>query len=147
ILLEPDGMTTGYDYAPQITALGNDGAFAVTWFGQDAGGDIRILVQRFDSSGTAVGTPLLPEPDGVTNGHDYYPQLTALGSDGAFAVTWYGYDAGGDTSIFVQRFDSSGTAVGTPLLLEPDGVTNGADLYPQLTALGSDGAFAVTWFG
>src|SRR5690606_37165835 len=102
---------------------------------------------RFDSSGTAVGTPLLLEPARVTNDHDLYPQLTALGSDGAFAVTWYGYDAGGDTSIFVQRFDSSGTAVGTPLLLEPAGVTNGADLYPHLTTLGSDGAFAVTWSG
>src|SRR5690606_12217153 len=38
ILLEPTGATNGYDYNPQITALGSDGAFVVTWFGQNAGG-------------------------------------------------------------------------------------------------------------
>src|SRR5690606_40131621 len=63
-----------------------------------------IFVQRFDSAGSAVGSPILLEPAGVTSGNDYNPQITALGSDGAFVVTWYGPDAnsGGDTSIFVQ---------------------------------------------
>ncbi|WP_404463172.1 cadherin domain-containing protein [Vreelandella aquamarina] len=147
ILLEPIGVTNGSDVSAQIVALGSNGAFAVTWSGQDAGGENSIFVQRFDSSGTAQGTPVLLEPDGVTTGYDYKPQITALGSNGAFAVTWSGPDADGDNSIFVQRFDTSGTAQGSPILLEPVGVTNDADSDPQITALGSNGAFVVTWYG
>ncbi|MBU2884598.1 cadherin repeat domain-containing protein, partial [Gilvimarinus agarilyticus] len=147
ILLEPDGVTNGNDFFPQITVLGSDGAFAVTWYGQDADGDYSIFVQRFNSAGAPLGSPILLEPDGVTNDHDLDPQITPLGSDGAFAVTWHGFDAGGDYSIFVQRFNSAGAAVGNPVLLEPDGVTNENDYVPQITALGSDGAFAVTWRG
>src|SRR5690606_11084055 len=100
ILLEPTGVTSGYDYAPHLTALGSDGAFVVTWSGQDTGGDYSIFVQRSDSAGSAVGSPTLLEPTGVTYGNDSTPQITALVSDGAFVVTWYGLDAGGDTSIF-----------------------------------------------
>src|SRR5690606_12147859 len=126
VMLEPDGMTTGYDYAPQITALGSDGAFAVTWYGYD-GNDYSIFVQRFDNAGAPVGIPILLEPDGVTTAQDYDPQITALGNDGAFAVTWYGND-GSDYSIFVQRFDNAGAPVGIPTLLEPDAVTMHDDL-------------------
>ena len=147
ILLEPNGVADGPDYNPQLTALGNEGAFVVTWYGRDAGGDFSIFVQRFDTDGKVVGTPTLLEPDGVANGYDNRPQLTALGSNGAFAVTWYGQDANGDYSVFVQRFDTDGAAAGTPILLEPDGVADGQDQYPQLTALGSEGAFVVTWYG
>src|SRR5690606_10222667 len=119
IKLEPAGVTGGNDQVPQITALGNDGAFVVTWSGQNAGGDFSIFVQRFDSTGSAVGSPILLEPTGVTSGNDSNPQITALGSDGAFVVTWYGPDAntGGDLSILVQRCDGTGVALGKRLRL------------------------------
>ncbi|MDD2161168.1 cadherin domain-containing protein [Pseudomonas sp. MIL19] len=147
ILLQPAGVPSGGDYAAQVTALGNNGAFAVVWAGQDAGGDYSIFVQPFDLNGVAQGSPRLIEALGVTNGYDDLPQIAALGTDGAFAVTWHAQDTDGDASVYVQRFDSNGVALNGPLKLEPIGKTNGQDNPAQITALGDQGAFAVVWRG
>ena len=148
VQLEAPGVTHGYDYRPQITGVGTAGAYAVTWYGQDSsGGDYSIFVQAFNANGTANGGTVQLEAPGVTNGHDQQPQIAALGG-GAYAVTWYGPDSSGrDYSIFVQAFNADGTTNGATVQLEAPGVTNGYDSQPQITGVGSDGAYVVTWYG
>ncbi|WP_417618494.1 Ig-like domain-containing protein [Oceanisphaera sp.] len=149
VKLEAIGNTKGDDRNPQITAVGSDGAYVVTWYGHDRGGDHSIFVQRFNADGTIDGNTLVQlEAIGNTSGNDYRPQVSAVGSDGAYVVTWYGRDSEGDDSIFVQRFNAEGTITGNaPVQLEAIGNTTGYDQNPQVSAIGSDGAYVVTWQG
>ena len=108
-----------------------------------------IFVQKFNADGTVSGSAVMLEPTGVTNGYDSSPQISAVGSSGEYVVTWYGTDAasGGDTSIFVQKFNANGTVSGSAVMLEATGVTNGYDSSPQISAVGSSGEYVVTWHG
>ncbi len=143
VQLEAPGITNGTDYNPQITAL-NDGAYVVTYYGLDSDGDYSIFVQKFDSSGAIQGAQVKLEG---TGGDDKYPQITAL-NDGAYIVTYQGEDSDGDDySIFVQKFSSDGTIQGDQVKLEGTDVTNGNDYTPQITAVGEDGAYVVTYYG
>ena len=148
VQLEAIGNTTGRDYSPQIAAVGSDGEFVVTWYGQKSAGDYSIFVQKFDANGAPSGSPVMLEATGVTNGANESPQIAAVGSGGEYVVTWHGSDSAGDYSIFVQKFNANGTITGnTPVMLEATGVTDGGDYIPQITAVGSDGEFVVTWYG
>ncbi|RKT62951.1 hypothetical protein DFR40_0292, partial [Azonexus fungiphilus] len=48
---------------------------------------------------------------------------------------------------FVQKFAADGTLSGSAVQLEAISKTNGADLGPQVTAVGSSGEYVVTWYG
>ncbi|MDO6683800.1 cadherin domain-containing protein, partial [Oceanobacter sp. 5_MG-2023] len=147
VQLEAPGKTTGDDYDPQITAVGTDGAYVVTWYGADSDGDESIFVQAFGADGSFNGTRVQLEALNNTTGHDYEPQITAVGTDGAYVVTWYGFDSDGDLSIFVQAFDAYGSFNGDTVQLEAPGNTTGDDYDPQIIAVGSDGDYVVTWYG
>ncbi len=153
VRLEAIGKTNGDDYEPQITAIGSNGEFVVTWWGEDNDGELgdgSIFVQKFNADGTTTGqTPVQLEAIGRTNGDDRSPQIAAVGTQGEFVVTWYGRDdILGDESIFVQKFNANGTTTGqTPVQLEAVGESQGDDYQPQIAAVGSQGEFAVTWHG
>jgi hypothetical protein len=148
VMLEATANTTGSDITPKIKAVGTAGAYVVAWEGIDAGQtDASIYVQNFNASGATVGNPIKLEAPGNTAGKDQLVQIAALGTGGAYVVTWQGIDANGDDSIFVQRFDTTGNPVGTPLMLEATGNTTGIDGAPQVSAVGTAGAFVVTWTG
>ena len=119
----------------------------MTWHGDDSAGDFSIFVQKFNADGTPTGSMVQLEALGNATGDDYAPQITAVGSGGEFVVTWWGYDSGNDSSIFVQKFNANGTPTGSMVQLEAIGKTNGGDYYPQITAVGSGGEFVVTWYG
>ncbi len=145
VQLEAIGVTGDVDAYPQVTMI-NNGSYVVTFYGVDTTGDRSIFVQQFNSNGTTLGDMVQLEAIGVTDGEEYFPQITAL-SDGGYVVTWHGIDSNGDNSIFVQQFNSDGTTTGYDMVqLEAIGVTNGADTDPQITAL-NDGGYAVTWQG
>ncbi|MCH1921094.1 hypothetical protein L9G15_16855, partial [Shewanella sp. A3A] len=134
-----------YDATPQVTAVGTNGAFVVTWYGQSADNNDQIYVQRFDADGNAAsGVVALNGVAGKL--YDAVPQVTAVGTNGAFVVTWYGESADNNDQIYVQRFDAEGNAAGDVVAL--NGVEgNLADYLPQITAVGTDGAYVVTWYG
>ncbi len=149
VTLAAAGVTVGTDVAPQVTALGTAGAFVVAWAANDAvDNDYSIYVQKFSVEGAADGEPIKLEAAGVDVGNDLSPRITALGTDGSFVVSWVGVDdEGGDESIFVQRFAAEGATDGEQIKLEAAGVADGDDVAVQVTALGTDGAFVVTWSG
>ena len=147
VQLEATGVTGKDDKAPQITAL-NNGEYVVTYQGEDSdGGDYSIFVQKFNSDGTIQGEQVQLEATGVTDGNDYAPQITAVGENGEYVVTFYGVDSNGDFSIFVQKFSSNGTIQGDQVKLEAIGVTDKDDLSPQITAVGENGEYVVTYHG
>ncbi|MCS7488522.1 hypothetical protein UA24_19205, partial [Marinomonas sp. BSi20414] len=146
VQLEALGNTTGSDIFPQITAVGSEGAYVVTWSGEDSDDD-SIFVQLFNANGTPNGNTVQLEAPGNAGGSDKDSQVIAVGNGGAYVVTWYGRDSDNDDSIFVQRFNADGTPNGDTVQLEALGNTTGSDRFPQITAVGSDGAFVVTWQG
>ena len=71
----------------------------VTYQGGGSGGYPSIFVQKFSSDGTIQGDQVKLEG---TFGFDSAPQITAVGENGEYVVTFYGTDSDGDSSIFVQ---------------------------------------------
>jgi len=100
---------------PSITAL-SDGGYVITWHssGQD-GSDWGIYAQRFNASGGRVGSETLINT--YRNSLQLYPSITAL-SDGGYVITWqsYGQDGSG-WGIYAQRFNASGSPVGSETLI------------------------------
>jgi hypothetical protein len=132
---------------PSVTALA-DGGFVVTWDSQRSqpnssnpfpGSD--IYARRYDASGNAVGSEFV-----VSNGVDSQvgqlnPSITAL-ADGGFVVTWDSIVFGGNHSIYARRYDATGNATGSELI-----ITNTAGLYQSFPTIAplADGGFVVTW--
>ena len=120
------------------------GNFVVAWY--DYGfpspdGDLfGVFAQRFDSSGAPLGGEL--QVNSTTAGYQFEPAV-AMHSNGEFVVAWDSYFQDGDRDgIFVQRFDSSGVAVGAEMQVNTytTGRQHSADV-----AMGSTGGFVVTW--
>ena len=148
--LEAINNTTGIDTTPQLTALGVNGSYVVTWSGMSSAGDFDIYTQKFDINGSLDGNMTKLEALGYTTGNDITPQITALGVDGKYAVTWSGQELEGEISdyaIYTQKFDVNGSVDGNMTKLEPVNNSFGNDNTPQITALGSDGTYVVTWMG
>jgi hypothetical protein len=149
----------GDDIFPKVAAL-NSGA-VITWIGETAPDVQSVFVQRILSDGDLAplhGFPVaMRQTDFMIGDQPIYSpaEVTAVGSDGGFVVAWSGADSAdpeSDNSIFVARFDASGNPVlfnGQPdvVQLEPDNMTDGHDLMPQVVAVGTAGAFAVVWCG
>jgi len=125
---------------PSITALG-DGGYVITWtsLGQDGSGS-GVYAQRFNASGSPVGSETLINT--YTNSDQSDPSIKAL-SDGGYVITWRsnGQD-GSDWGIYAQRFNASGSPVGSETLINT--YTNSDQSYPSITAL-SDGGYVITW--
>ena len=154
-VLEAAGNTTGFDQTPQVTAVGSAGEYVVTWQGVDSAGngfDFSIYAQRFDSNGVATGQLYLLEAANQAGGYDASPTVTALGTSGAFVVTWQGMDSGGvdglDFSIYSQTFDAAGMAIGSaPTKLEATGQIYGLDQGQKVTTVGALGDYVISWQG
>jgi hypothetical protein len=113
----------------------------------DYGSD--IFVRRFSSSGTLLSTTRLTgtEVSGLSS-EDYSAKLALL-SDGGYAVAWLGRNSISSTTqnfdIWVQRFDASGSVLGSKTFLS--GTTgNYLDDSVTIKAL-SDGRYVVAWSG
>lgn len=134
------------DDQAQITAL-TGGGFVVAWRAYKTSGswDRDIVVQRFDSTGNALGSSQKLGDLGSYN-EDDVPQLLAL-SDGGYVVLWQGYvPADGASNILVQRFDSNGAAVGAQLGLQGMSGSSLYDYEPQAAAL-AGGSYVIAWSG
>jgi hypothetical protein len=148
VQLEASDNSTGFDTASQIAAVGSNGQYAVTWTGEDSGGDFSIYVQQFNASGTTAGFSAVKlEPTGITDRLDICSQITPLGSNGDYAVTWYGQDSASLTNIYVQRFNANGTTQGALIKIDSPLATMTFEENPQIVSVGSEGAFVVVWEG
>jgi hypothetical protein len=88
-----------------MTPDGSGGAI-VTWYDNRSGFD-DIYAQRVNSAGTPQWTPNGVILRSIASQSAYYPTITSDGSGGAI-VTWQDTRSG-ETDIYAQRVDSTGT--------------------------------------
>ncbi len=129
--------------SPQVTPLGTEGDFVVSWAGRDPDGDLSIFVQKVVAGSDSVNEPQMLEATGYTGGDDVEPRIVALGSNGEYAVTWLGFDAVGG-AVYVQKFSTDGSLQGEAVKLNGSGTINDPET-PQVLALGTAGDYLVTW--
>ncbi|MDJ0609183.1 MAG: cadherin domain-containing protein [Kiloniellales bacterium] len=124
---------------PSITVL-NDGGFVVTWEGEGTGDSAGVFGQIYNSSGTAVGSEF--RVNTTTSGTQSAPTSATL-TNGDFVVVWEsdGQDGSG-TGVYAQRFDSSGTAIGSEVQIND--TTSNDQGEPEIAAL-PDGGYMIVW--
>jgi Ca2+-binding RTX toxin-like protein len=116
-----------------------DGGYVVVWQsdGQDGSG-LGIYGQRFDGTGAAVGSEFLV--NSTVSNSQWGPSVLAL-EDGDFVVTWSAPD-GSNYGVYGQRYDASGTAVGSEFRLNT--TTSNEQQDPEMALL-EDGGYVVVW--
>jgi hypothetical protein len=125
-------------------AMDGSGNFVITWQG-GPGAYPDIYAQRYDFSGTPLGSNFKVN-DGPATIYYLYPAIT-MNDSGNFVITWVDYrnaePPGWYPDIYAQRYDSSGTPLGSNFKVNDDPGTT-----PQYSpAVGMDGSgnFAITW--
>jgi hypothetical protein len=134
-----NSFTTGNQrYASVAAAAGGD--FVVVWssLGQDGSG-YGIFGQRYDAGGMAQGTEF--RVNSFTASNQRFPSVAAA-ADGDFVVVWAGQGQGDSYGIFGQRYDSSGTALGSEFRV--NSTTADPQQFPSV-ASDTSGNFVVAW--
>jgi hypothetical protein len=131
--------TTGYQAQADVAADGG-GNFVVVWnsTGQDGDGG-GVFAQRFDNSGTRVGSEF--KVNAYTTGDQQYP-VVAMNGAGDFVVVWVGSGSTSVKGIFARRFDAAGVAQGTEFQVNTATSTD----FPAV-AMDQAGDFVVAWEG
>ena len=135
-----NSYTTGSQYDQSVAADGS-GNFVVVWKspGQDGSG-YGVFGQRFDSTGSPVGSEF--QVNTYTTGYQSFPAVAADAA-GNFVVVWNSvYQDGSEWGVFGQRFDSTGSPVGSEFQVNT--YTTGYQSFPAVAADAS-GNFVVAW--
>lgn len=125
------------------------GGFVAVWDQKNPTGTYEVLARVFDRNGGFVSAPFR------VHGESPYSRCCALvapAPGGGFAIEWTAYAGSGiaptvpDTpktaSIFTQRFDAQGKAIGSRPVQAS--LENGWAIRPSLVFL-PDGGFVTTW--
>ena len=132
--------TTNNQYAPAVS-VDNAGNFVVVWSLADTFAHREVLGQRYDSSGARVGTEFQANTTTTS-----IQRLPHVGGDAAgnFVVVWESSNGqDGDLwGVFGQRYDDSGTRVGTEF--QANTYTTSFQRFPQVSGDGA-GNFVVVW--
>ena len=134
-----NSYTTEDQGAPAVTADGS-GNFIVVWDSVEQDGSGRgVFGQRFDSTGSRLGSEF--RVNSASSGNQYRPAVAA-DEFGNFLVVWESSVPFPDTNVFAQRFDSSGSRIGSEFRV--NSYTTDRQGYAAVAALGP-GNFVVTW--
>lgn len=131
-------VTTGEQGAPVI-AMDAAGNFVIAWDGPDDDSS-GVSAQRFDASGTALGSEF--QVNTTTTNTQNSPNI-ALDADGDFTIVWSSFSQDGSLGgIFGQQFNDAGAMVGSEFQVNT--FTTNSQLYPAI-AMDADGDFVVAW--
>ncbi|MGH8400102.1 MAG: hypothetical protein ACRESU_03275, partial [Gammaproteobacteria bacterium] len=135
--------TIGEQYGPRI-ARDAAGDFVVSWQSHDQAAtdsDYDIYAQRYHADGTKNGQEFLVNT--VTSDKQEFSAV-AMDAAGDFVVAWQSDNqvATSSAAIYFQRFDASGTPVGTETLANPTAVVT--EKYPAV-AMDAAGDFVLVW--
>jgi hypothetical protein len=136
-----DDTGTGEQYSPVI-AMDSSGNFVIAW--EDGrSGYLDIYAQRYDSSGTPIGSNFVVNDDPGTN----FRVAPAIGmnSGGNFVVTWVDYRTWWLTyeDIYAQRYDSAGNPIGSNFKVNDEAGL--VEQYAPAVAMDALGNFIITW--
>jgi hypothetical protein len=123
---------------PSVT-VDSDGNYILVW--EDTrNGEHDIYCQRYDSNGKIQGSNFIVNDNNIS-GIRSTPAVAAGNNDG-FAITWVD-DRNGDTDIYLQRFDASGSPLGSNVKVN-DEVQECSQMDPAIGIDGS-GNIIITW--
>jgi len=119
-------------------SFGPAGDFVVVWADTRSGS--HIYARRFDSSGAPLGASFkVSDDDGSMLRTS--PKVW-VGNSGKFVVAWEDY-RNVDADIYAQRYDSSGSPLGTNILVNVDSLSE--DQYHPNLSMGLNDRFMVAW--
>ena len=123
--------SSNYDINPEVTAIGNTGAYLLVW--QD---HTKINILRVEADGSSpLGSIALDIAD-VT---DNKPNLASLNDSGDFVVSWYDVNS----NIYFAAYNSSMQQVVSPVLIHQ---ANGASTYElDIAVIDTQGTSVVVW--
>ncbi len=99
-----------------------------------------IYMRRFDAAGAALGGAVLVNTE---TDKDQQGPTIAMDDAGNYVIAWHSYEQdGSDWGVHAQRFNSSGTAVGTEFQVNT--YTNNNQSAPR-AAMAADGHFVIVW--
>jgi hypothetical protein len=148
-LFDSDGTPLGDDVAaiasPEFdddrsdVAATADGGFVVAFHRDFGGGDLDVLVQRYNADGTENGGRIIVDESTALNTQT--PSIAGLAS-GGFVVAWDQLPVGGGVpSVWFQRYDAAGAPIGDHVRID-QGSEFLSDI--QVAAL-DDGGFVVAY--
>ncbi len=135
-------QTTASQTYPSVASL-TGGGFVVTWMSYDQdGSEYGVYAQRYGSTGAPAGSEF--RVNTTTANNQSWPCVATL-VDGGFVVTWQsGINGGRD--IYLQRYDSTGGAVGGETrVVTSGGINPSYDETGPATAGLAGGGYVVTW--
>ncbi len=122
-------------------ALANDGSFVTAW--REVGLlDTDVYLRRYDAAGSAIGSKSLI--NSFTLLADQTSPSIAIDSVGNFIIAWEGSGSGDSSGVFAQKFNASGSPVGSEFRL--NSATSGSQDMVSLAMLDL-GNYAVVWSG
>jgi hypothetical protein len=132
--------TTAGDQENPSVATDGQGDYTVTWQsqGQDGNG-WGVFAQRYNAAGALGGEVQVNS----TTAGDQQNARVAMSSNGSSVVVWQSQGQDGDGwGIFGQRYDSTGSPVGSEFQVN---TTSTGDQVDPSVAISAAGAFVVTW--
>ncbi len=140
ITLQVNTATASFQSEPVTTGL-PDGGFVVAWKTyEDGSGFSELAAQRYDANGVALGGEF--RVNTYSDNHQELPAITSL-ADGGLLITWTSrWQDGTSASVYGQRYDSTGAAVGSEFQINT--TTESLQTETSVAAF-ADGGFVVTW--
>jgi hypothetical protein len=125
-------------------AMNNDGSFVVVWR-EGAGGSKDVYLQRYDNTGTAIGTNTIVSDSSLS---DQSSPSISMDSSGSFIIVWdgNGTQSGHEDTVgvFGQKFLSNGTRIGDEFRV--NATTSGTQQYASVAMIDINN-FVVVWTG
>jgi hypothetical protein len=119
-----------------------NGTFLVAWESDQGISNNDIFAQRYDSGGAALGTEFQVNTYTTSYQHSV---AVAGGGTGSFVIVWDSFMQDGSYgSVFGQRYDSNGTAVGTEFQVNTYTTSTFPGRFPSV-AVAPNGGFVVAW--
>ncbi|MCK5126477.1 MAG: T9SS type A sorting domain-containing protein [candidate division Zixibacteria bacterium] len=115
-----DDASVTPQHEPDI-ALSPDGWYVVSWYDRRNGND-DVFLQKFDSSGSPVGSNLMVN-ENIGTTRQKFPSV-AIGGNGTILVVWTDWRHGtypANSDIYLQRYDSDLNKIGNNIRLNYDG--------------------------
>jgi hypothetical protein len=152
-------------FRPAVAYNSTDNEYLVVWSGDDNTGalvneEFEIFGQRLNASGTEVGANDFRISDMGPNGNTayggYLPAVAYNSRANEYLVVWQGTDntaplVAGETEIFGQRLNATGTEVGTNDFRISDMGPNGNTAYggslPAVAYNSQSNEYLVVWYG
>lgn len=138
MLVNDDG-TSYAQMSPRI-AKSKNGYIVAVWTDYRNANDADVYAQLFDKSGNKVG-PNFRVNDTTSQSQDN--PVIAMDTAGNFVIAWSDY-RNGDKDIYAQRYNASGSPIGSNFMVNDDG-TNVYQDYPAIS-MDEAGNFIVTWY-